>query len=167
MVRWMIRHDRDAVAAIEALAFPDPWSPQDIDDWLRGRRNVAVVAMLSGHQHPVASLYYTIRDRHYQIVSLAVNPKLHRRGVGRVLVSYLKRKLTPDHRYRLTAYVRSTNVPAQMFFGAVGFRATRELRDYYDLGCGRYEDAYEFVFRLDRGTEDVAAAKEARAHADG
>ena len=48
-------------------------------------------------------------------------------------------KLTPDRRGRIVLEVRETNLPAQLFFRSLGFRATSVLKDFYEDST---EDAY-------------------------
>ena len=54
-------------------------------------------------------------------------------------------KLSSHRRTRITLEVRETNLPAQLFFRAQGFRALRVLRGYYeDSG----EDAFLMQYHL-------------------
>ena len=55
-------------------------------------------------------------------------------------------KLTPDRRGRIMLEVRETNLPAQLFFRSLGFRATSVLKDFYQDST---EDAYMMQFSLD------------------
>jgi ribosomal-protein-alanine N-acetyltransferase len=48
-------------------------------------------------------------------------------------------KLTPERRSRVVLEVRETNLPAQLFFRSLGFRAISVLKDFYQ---DTTEDAY-------------------------
>jgi ribosomal-protein-alanine N-acetyltransferase len=48
-------------------------------------------------------------------------------------------KLTPERRNRIALEVRETNLPAQIFFRSLGFRAISVLKDFYQ---DTTEDAY-------------------------
>jgi ribosomal-protein-alanine N-acetyltransferase len=48
-------------------------------------------------------------------------------------------KLTPDRRDRILLEVRERNLPAQLFFRALGYRAISVLKDFYQ---DTTEDAY-------------------------
>jgi len=48
-------------------------------------------------------------------------------------------KLTPERRNRIVLEVRETNLPAQLFFRSLGFRAISVLKDFYQ---DTTEDAY-------------------------
>jgi ribosomal-protein-alanine N-acetyltransferase len=68
------------------------------------------------------------------------------------MVSKLVGKLSSHRRTRITLEVRETNLAAQLFFRAQGFRAVRVLRAYYeDSG----EDAFLMQYQLagDTGEE--------------
>ena len=55
------------------------------------------------------------------------------------MIDKLVGKLSSQRRTRITLEVRETNLAAQLFFRASGFRATSVLRDFYDDSP---EDAY-------------------------
>lgn len=48
-------------------------------------------------------------------------------------------KLTPERRSQIALEVRETNLPAQLFFRSLGFRAVTVLKDFYQ---DTTEDAY-------------------------
>jgi ribosomal-protein-alanine N-acetyltransferase len=54
-------------------------------------------------------------------------------------------KLSYQRRARITLAVRETNLAAQCFFRAGGFKAEKVLHDYFDDSD---EDAYAFVYRV-------------------
>ena len=60
------------------------------------------------------------------------------------MINKLVSKLSHGRRNRILLEVRETNLAAQLFFRAVGFRATSVLRDFYDVTT---EDAYLMQFR--------------------
>ena len=66
------------------------------------------------------------------------------RGIGRQMAEKLASKLSSQRRTRITLEVRETNLPAQLFFKKVGFRATTVLRSYYEDSP---EDAYVMQFQ--------------------
>jgi ribosomal-protein-alanine N-acetyltransferase len=60
-------------------------------------------------------------------------------------------KLSSHRRTRVTLAVRETNLAAQLFFRAQGFRATRVMRSYYeDSG----EDAFLMQYSFAGDTAD-------------
>ena len=61
------------------------------------------------------------------------------------MVEKLRGKLSHARRCEITAEVRERNLPAQMFFRAMGFRCVNMLRNFYD---DVDEDALVFSFRV-------------------
>jgi ribosomal-protein-alanine N-acetyltransferase len=60
------------------------------------------------------------------------------------MIAKLIGKLSSQRRSRITLEVRETNLPAQLFFRTVGFRAVSVLRQYY---ADTPEDAYLMQYR--------------------
>jgi ribosomal-protein-alanine N-acetyltransferase len=60
------------------------------------------------------------------------------------MISKLLSKLSAQRRTRVTLEVRETNLPAQLFFRANGFRAVSVLRNFYQ---DTPEDAYAMQYR--------------------
>lgn len=142
-VRWMLERDFPAVAAIERVSARRPWSEEDVDAITSSRRAIGMVA-----QHPsglCGFAVYEIAHRGLVILKLAVEPAHRRRGVGRRLFGAIARRLVPPRRSRLTFDAAESELSAQLFLHAMGFRAEAILRDYFDLP--RCEDAYRMVYR--------------------
>jgi ribosomal-protein-alanine N-acetyltransferase len=104
----------------------------------------------------VGFMIYELHKSKLHILNFAVNPNCRRQGVGAQMVSKLVSKLSSHRRTRITLEVRETNLYAQLFFRAQGFKAVRVLRGYYeDSG----EDAFLMQYRLAGDTsEDVDEA---------
>lgn len=62
------------------------------------------------------------------------------------MIAKLAGKLSHQRRNRIALLVRETNLPAQFFFKATGFRAVEVIREHFaDTG----EDAYGMLHHLD------------------
>ena len=84
------------------------------------------------------------------------HPSCRRHGVGAQMVAKLISKLSSHRRTRITLEVRETNLYAQLFFRAQGFRAVRVLRSYYDDSG---EDAFLMQYQLvDEHCEEIDEA---------
>ena len=142
-VRWMIRRDIPEVLAIEADLFENHWDEEDFLRVLRERNCIGVVEECD--DRVVAFIVYELHTTRLQILNFAVQRELHRRGMGRVMIEGMIRKLAPQRRARLVLKIRETNLDAQMFFRAMVFRAMSVLKGFYDDSD---EDAYVFQFRL-------------------
>ena len=145
-VRWMIGRDMEEVLEIENLCFEFPWSEEDFIRCLR-QRNVMGLAAEVGPR-VAGMMLYEIHSTRLVVLNLAVLPAVQRLGVGRSMVEKLKSHLLPGKRTRLVTEVRETNLDAQLFFRAMGFRAVDVLRDFYDTYSGATEDAILFQYRL-------------------
>lgn len=162
-IRWMIRRDMQDVLAIEKANFEHPWGERDFVTCLRGRNSIGMVAERAGSKSSIPEIVgfvvYDLHERKLEILNLAVAPSYYRMGVGQQMIEKLIGKLSPQRRTRINAIVGETNLDAQLFFRAMGFRAIRTLRDHYeDFQPG---DAYLFSY------QHVEPAPAASMEADG
>jgi ribosomal-protein-alanine N-acetyltransferase len=142
-IRWMIRRDMPEVLAIEQ-GFEFPWSE---DDFIRCLRQRNCIGMIAEHNERVVGfMIYELHKTRLHILNFAVHPSSQRQGVGRAMVDKLKGKLTPsvEKRHRIMLEIRESNLAAQCFFRAMGFKAVSVLRQFYD---DTPDDAYLFQFR--------------------
>lgn len=142
-VRWMIRRDMHEVIAIEREAFEFPWSEEDFTRCLRQRNCIGMVAELA--DSVVAFMIYELHRSRLHMLNFAVLRSHRRLGIGTQMMEKLVGKLTPDRRGRIALEVRETNLPAQLFFRSLGFRATTVLKDFYQDST---EDAYLMQYAL-------------------
>ncbi len=141
-IRWMIRRDMPEVLEIGHLGFTDaPWTEHDFIRCLRQRSCIGMVAERG--DDVVGYVIYELFKNRLDILNLAVHPSCWRSGVGRQIVDKLKAKLAPERRKALVCEVRETNVKAQIFFKALGFRCVGMIQSHYD---DVVEDAYRFRF---------------------
>ncbi len=141
-IRWMIRKDLPTVLNIEERCFEYPWRDEDFIRCLRQRNVIGMVAE-RGDQ-VLGFMIYELHKFRLHVLSMAVDPDYSRQGIGRIMVEKLISKLSYQRRNRVTLEVRETNLPAQLFFKSMGFRAVGILNHFYD-DCD--EDAYMFELR--------------------
>ncbi len=141
-IRWMIRRDMPEVLAIETRNFEFPWSEEDFINCLRQRNCIGMVA--EHDERVVGFMIYELNKTRIRVLNFAVADRYQRRGVGSQMIAKLISKLSAQRRSRITLEVRETNLPAQLFFRAMGFRAVSVLRDYY---ADTPEDAYVMQYR--------------------
>jgi ribosomal-protein-alanine N-acetyltransferase len=153
-IRWMIRRDMPEVLQTEQESFEYSWTEEDFLRCLRQRNCIGMVAEQG--ERVVGFMIYELHKAKLHILNFAVHPHYRRVGVGSQMVSKLISKLSSHRRTRITLEVRETNLPAQLFFRAQGFKATRVLRAFYeDSG----EDAFLMQYRLaDDVGDDVEEA---------
>ncbi len=141
-IRWMIRRDMPEVLDIEKTSFEFPWLEEDFIRCLRQRNCIGMVAEYD--DRVVGFMIYELHKTRLHILNFAVAKGIRMRGVGRQMADKLSSKLSSQRRTRITLEVRETNLPAQLFFKKVGFRATTVLRSYYEDSP---EDAYVMQFQ--------------------
>jgi len=147
-VRWMIRRDMPEVLGIEQEAFEFPWSEEDFTRCLRQRNCIGMVAEIA--DSVVAFMIYELHRSRLHMINFAVTRSHRRLGIGTHMLDKLIGKLTPDRRGRIVLEVRETNLPAQLFFRSLGFRATSVLKDFYRDST---EDAYLMQYVLEAAAE--------------
>lgn len=155
-LRWMIRRDLPEVLAIEREAFEFPWDEDDFAQSL-GNRNVIGMVAEAGDD-VVGYMVYELEARSLFVRNLCVAAQWRRRGVGRQLAEKLLARLTAAKRSRIHLLVRERNLAAQLFWRAIGFRATYVLRGVYDYD-DTDEDAYRFEFRVGWPAPDLARSR--------
>jgi ribosomal-protein-alanine N-acetyltransferase len=138
----MIRRDMPEVLAIEQEAFEFPWYEDDFVRCLRQRNCIGMVAEAS--EQILGFMVYELHKHRLHILNFAVHDRARRRGVGTQMVKKLISKLSHDRRSRIQLEIRETNLPAQLFFRSLGFRATSVLRQFYE---DTPEDAYLMQYR--------------------
>ncbi|MBM4010845.1 MAG: ribosomal-protein-alanine N-acetyltransferase [Planctomycetes bacterium] len=139
----MIRRDMPEVVGIEREAFEFPWSDEDFTRCLRQRNCIGMVAEIA--DSVVAFMIYELHRSRLHMLNFAVTRSHRRLGIGTHMMGKLVGKLTPDRRGRIMLEVRETNLPAQLFFRSLGFRATSVLKDFYQDST---EDAYQMQYVL-------------------
>lgn len=147
-IRWLIRRDLPEVLAIEEASFEYPWSEVEFVECLKRRNCVGMVAQHG--QEILGYMIYELTRSGIHLINLAVAPSHRRKGVGTQMITKLISKLSPDHRNRIVLEVRETNLTAQLFFRANGFRAVSVLRDFYEDSP---EDAYLMEFVLESSAQ--------------
>ena len=141
-IRWMIRKDLPEVLAIENAAFEFPWKE---DDFIRCLRQRTCIGMVAEHENRVAGyMVFRLHRTRIQLLNFAVRPDLWRLGIGREMVAKLKKKLSEQRRERLCLEVRESNLDAQLFWRAMGFRAVNIVHHFFNTG----EDAFLFRFNV-------------------
>lgn len=136
-IRWMIRRDMPDVLDIEAASFEFPWTEEDFIRCLRQRNCIGMVA--EHEDRVVGFMIYELHKNRLHVLNFAVHRDYRRTGVGKQMAHKLVSKLSFQRRDKIMLEVRETNLPAQLFFRAQGFKAINVLREFYD---DTPEDAY-------------------------
>ncbi len=155
-IRWMIRRNMPEVLAIEADSFEFPWSAADFVQCLRQRN---CIGMIAEHEDRVVGfMIYELTKSRIQVLNFSTATDFLRKGVGTQMVSKLIGKLSAQRRTRITLEVRETNLPAQLFWRAKGFRVVSTLREYYQWNTN--DDAYVFEYRISQHSKTKGSGSE-------
>jgi ribosomal-protein-alanine N-acetyltransferase len=154
-IRWMIRRDMPCVLGIEAASFEFPWTEDEFLRCLRQRDCIGMVAEQA--EQVVGFMIYELHRTRIHVLSFAVHPDFRRQSVGRTMMEKLVAKLAYQRRNRIVLEVRETNLPAQLFFRSLGFKATGVLRNFYEDST---EDAFMMQYRSASISDDAIDASE-------
>jgi [ribosomal protein S18]-alanine N-acetyltransferase len=123
--------DLDAVAALEAATFTNPWTREMLERELR-QSDVARVYVLRIPGRRVAAFCacWVVYDE-LHINTLAVDPELRRRGLGSLLMRRLLAEAAREGANRALLEVRRSNEVAQRLYESLGFTVTATRRNYY------------------------------------
>lgn len=142
-IRWMIRRDMPEVLQIEQDNFDPAWTEADFLERLRERN---CIGMIAEHGDMImAFMTYELHKSKLHLTNFAVHAGFHRCSIGKQLITKLIDKLSPDRRTRITCEVRETNLNAQLFLKAMGFRAVRVIKNFFE---DFNEDAYLMLYKL-------------------
>jgi ribosomal-protein-alanine N-acetyltransferase len=132
MIRIFTPSDMDRLLEIEAQAFPkSPYSRQIFMSLFRSNPTTFLVY---GEEEILGYLIYTTEGH---IISIAVDPRYRRKGIGTQLVGEALRNATGEF---IWVEVRESNTGAQAFYEKLGFRKKGIIPRYYWT-----EDAYIMV----------------------
>lgn len=143
-IRWMIERDLPGVRRIEEAVEWLPcvgWREVDFKDFLKQRRNIAMV-LTDEYDTILAYVLYTLASRAIIIERLAVLPEVWREGHGTALIEKLKHKVERQtKRSNIIFFVPDGLVDLHLFLRASGLRAERVVTNR----CG--DCTYQFVWR--------------------
>jgi len=142
-VRWMIRRDMSEVLSIENEGFEFPWLEEDFIRCLRQRNCIGMVGEV--RDQVVAFMVYELEKSLIRVLNFAVSKDRWREGFGTIMMDKLKGKLSLNRRTKINLDVRESNLPAQQFFKAQGFKFVSVLREYYPGVTD--EDGYVMQYR--------------------
>jgi ribosomal-protein-alanine N-acetyltransferase len=158
----MARSDIPAVAALEAVIYPQPWSPRVFfDELAMDSRSYVVAIDAGGTLVGYGGLLLVEEDAH--ITTVAVDPEVRGQHVGsRVMLALVERALAAGARH-LTLEVRITNSVAQGLYDRFGFDPIGRRKNYYKdedalVMWATDIDTTEYAERLTSIREDLGVA---------
>jgi ribosomal-protein-alanine N-acetyltransferase len=123
--------DLDAVAALEADSFTNPW-PRESLVWELENSDVTRAYLLRDDGGMVAAfcVCWVIFDE-LHINTLAVAPAARRRGIGTALMRHVMAEAAAAGATRATLEVRASNAAALALYDRLGFRVAATRPGYY------------------------------------
>ena len=143
----------DAVMAIEATAYPYPWTRGNFGDSLRAGYHGQL--LLAGD----ALVGYFVAMRgvdEVHLLNITVAPEMQGQGWGRMMLDELCGWSRGQGAQCLWLEVRESNERAQRLYERYGFRRVGQRKGYYPAAHGRREDAV--VMSLPLGPRPVTIA---------
>lgn len=132
--------DAEALAALDALVNPSPWTPAQFLDACAGGDSTEVALVLEESGQVIGFVVYSRVLDDGSIHSMAVHPRWQRRGRGSTLLSEALARLRADGASRCQLELRASNAAARALYEALGFVPDGVRRNYYPQAVGR-EDA--------------------------
>lgn len=128
--RWMVRVDMPEILNIERESFAIPWNEEDFLLCLRQRNCFGRI--LEQNDKVLGFIIFEWGQVKIRIINCAVAPTSRRLRIGSMMVRKLTGRLSKRRQNSVMLEVRETNLEAQLFFRALGFKAIQVLRGFCD-----------------------------------
>ncbi len=136
------------MATLEALAYPLPWSSENLQNIVQQQGNECgqyIVQKLYSKSVPNNVLYgYFLALLGYQdihLLNLAIHPKYQHQGFAHLMLQHLQRCAIRYNAHSIWLEVRQSNQRAQQIYRRFGFTDISTRADYYPKVDGSREDA--------------------------
>jgi ribosomal-protein-alanine N-acetyltransferase len=140
--RRMAARDLDAVMAIENAVYTHPWTRGNFTDSLDSGYHCWLMEC-SGTIVGYCVVAIAADEAH--LLNLSVAAGWQRRGLGSLLLQWVRRLVEEAAAQRIFLEVRVSNAAARALYARAGFREIATRRDYYPALAGR-EDALVLEF---------------------
>ena len=123
--------DIDAIAALEAESFTNPW-PREQIVWELTNSDVTRIFVVRDEGGVIVAfcLCWVIFDE-LHINTLAVSPDYRRRGLATLLMQHVLAEAAREGALKATLEVRASNQAALALYERLGFRVTARRPGYY------------------------------------
>ncbi len=145
-----VRQDRAGeVADLHAKCFEREWGTLEFSSLLAQANVICVVAREVGKpfESPLAFVLARYVDDEAEILSIGVDPRHRKNGIGRTLMEEIIRKLHAERTSSLFLEVDAVNTSAVNMYRNMKFREVGERPSYYGNDAG--EKSAALVMRLD------------------
>ncbi|MCS4534565.1 ribosomal protein S18-alanine N-acetyltransferase [Neisseria montereyensis] len=139
IIRLAEERDIAALAELDALCNPSPWSAAQFQTALNSR--VDTVKVLADEHSLIGfAVWQTVCDES-ELHLIAVHPNRRRSGAASQLMRDWFQTALAQQVTRLFLEVRATNEAAKVLYGKFGFTECGRRKNYYALPDGSREDA--------------------------
>lgn len=145
-VRPMEEGDLDALAALEALCFSEPWSRKSLEEELSNPHACFLAAAEDGEVLGYGGMHFAWGE--FYLDNLAVFPRHRRKGAARAILLALRDFALAQGGKFLTLEVRPSNAAAIALYTGLGFRETGRRKNFYTRPA---EDALLLQLDLEPG----------------
>ena len=128
-IQYMTAEHVPAVARLETLCFPDPWSENSVAEELDNPLSLWLVAAEEGEVLGYVGSQAVLDAA--DIMNVAVAPEHRRRGIARLLLLQLEEEMRQRDVTSLTLEVRASNLTAQALYEGLGYREVGRRPNYY------------------------------------
>ena len=128
-VRRGAKDDLDAITAIEAASFDDPWSREDFAAAFESP--VCEYCVAEDEDGVIGYALFSIVYEDAEIMSIAVDMKKRRGGAGRAMLERIVERAKNAEAETIFLEVRESNGAAISLYESVGFEVVRRIRRYY------------------------------------
>ena len=135
----------DAVMALEAVAYPHPWTRGNFLDSLRAGYQGQ---LLQAGEELIGYFVAMKGVDEVHLLNITVAPHLQGQGWGRVMLDALATWSRGQGAQWLWLEVRVSNERAQRLYEHYGFRRMGQRKGYYPAAQGRREDAIVMSYPL-------------------
>jgi ribosomal-protein-alanine N-acetyltransferase len=149
MLSWATADDAPELAQAHAAGFPQPWDAAAFAGLFAGPGVFGLLARDDGR--PVGMALCRVVAGEMEVLTIAVDPALRRRGIARALMAAALGAAREAGAEAAFLEVADDNAPAASLYASLGFRRAGLRRNYYDRGADGRVDA--LVMRLDLTSE--------------
>ena len=129
--RRLGEEDLTAVAALEAVAFPAPWSEEQYRAVMRHGGCVLFGAWLESALAGYIAVAMRPGTGEMEVYNIAVAEELRRGGIGKKLLRLTLEAAARNGVSRAILEVRRSNTPAIALYHSLGFEQAGERKGYY------------------------------------
>ncbi|MEO7272838.1 MAG: ribosomal protein S18-alanine N-acetyltransferase [Vicinamibacterales bacterium] len=123
--------DLDAVVALEAASFTNPWSREMLARELEQPSSARVYVLRLPDTAVAAFCSCWVIGDELHVNTIAVDPARRRQGLGLALMDAVLTEVAREGVTRATLEVRRSNVAAQQLYARLGFEVAGQRRKYY------------------------------------